>query len=130
MITSQVVTLTQQDDLIHAQSNSRGSVDLSEGGYNWQGELRLWDNRILTGWYAADDGAVNSKGTLYFVLHPNGGNAQGIWTGCSHDGNLLSGWGALARTEEEARGQILDLKRSRGIATLNDLETDTIGEDA
>ena len=45
---------------------------VDEGGYQWRGELRLWDNEILMGWYAADDQAVRSKGTLYFVVHPHG----------------------------------------------------------
>jgi hypothetical protein len=66
------------------------------------------------GWYAADDGAVNSKGTLYFVLHNHGVSAQGIWTGLSHDGDLLSGWGALARTEDEVRALISETKATMG----------------
>ena len=33
------------------------------------GELRLWDNEILMGWYAANEGSVRSKGTMYFA-HP------------------------------------------------------------
>jgi hypothetical protein len=43
-----------------------------DGGYLWRGELRLWDNEILMGWYAANDGSVRSKGTMYFVMHPHG----------------------------------------------------------
>ncbi|QNE19615.1 helix-turn-helix transcriptional regulator [Kribbella qitaiheensis] len=118
VITTQTVMLTQQDDLIHVQTSSRGSVTLDEGGYNWQGELRLWDNKILMGWYAAEDGAVNSKGTLYFVLHNHGVNALGIWTGLSHDGNILSGWGALGRGEDEVREQVKELKKTLGATAL------------
>jgi hypothetical protein len=33
---------------------------------------RLWDNEVLMGWYAANDGSIRSKGTMYFVLHPHG----------------------------------------------------------
>lgn len=118
VITSQTVMFTQQDDLIHLQTNSRGNVTLEEGGYNWQGELRLWDNKVLMGWYAAEDGAVNSKGTLYFVLHTHGVTARGIWTGLSHDGDILSGWGALGRNEDEVREQIAELKRTLGASAL------------
>jgi transcriptional regulator with XRE-family HTH domain len=114
VITTQAVMLTQHDDLIHLQTISRGNVTLDEGGYNWQGELRLWDNKVLMGWYAAEDGAVNSKGTLYFVLHTHGVSAQGIWTGLSHDGDLLSGWGALGHDENEVRNQIAELKETMG----------------
>jgi transcriptional regulator with XRE-family HTH domain len=118
VITSQTVMLTQQDDLIHLKTNSRGNVTLDQGGYNWQGELRLWDNKVLIGWYAADDGAVNSKGSLYFVLHTHGINARGIWTGISHDGDLLSGWGALGHSEDEVRGIVADLKTTLGANAL------------
>jgi len=33
---------------------------------------RLWDNEVLMGWYAANDGSIRSRGTMYFVLHPHG----------------------------------------------------------
>ena len=114
VITTQTVMLTQHDDLIHLQTIFRGNVTLEEGGYDWRGELRLWDNKVLMGWYAAEDGAVNSKGTLYFVLHTYGGSAQGIWSGLSHDGDLLSGWGALGHDEDEVRSQITELRETMG----------------
>jgi hypothetical protein len=38
------------------------------GGYHWNGELRPWDNEILMGWYASNEGATRGKATLYFVL--------------------------------------------------------------
>jgi transcriptional regulator with XRE-family HTH domain len=118
VITSQTVMLTQHDDLIHLKTESRGNVTLDEGGYNWQGELRLWDNKVLMGWYAAEDGAVNSKGTLYFVLHTHGVNARGIWAGMSHDGDILSGWGALGHSENEVREIVADLKQTLGAGAL------------
>ena len=114
VITMQTVMLTQQDDLIHVQTTSRGNVTVEEGGYDWRGELRLWDNKVLMGWYAAADGAVNSKGTLYFVLHTHGDSAQGVWAGLSHDGDLLSGWGALGHDEDEVHAQITELKETMG----------------
>lgn len=129
VITAQTVMFTQQDDLIHLQTLSRGNVTLEEGGYHWQGELRCWDNKVLMGWYAAEDGAVNSKGTLYFVLHNHGVSAQGIWTGLSHDGDLLSGWGALARSEDEARALIEHTKQTMGaLRTTTDSEGNDDGK--
>ena len=40
------------------------------------------------GWYAASDGSVRSKGTMYFVMHPHGISATGRWVGLSYDGNM------------------------------------------
>jgi hypothetical protein len=37
------------------------------------------------GWYAASDGSVRSKGTMYFVMHPHGINMTGRWVGLSYD---------------------------------------------
>jgi hypothetical protein len=48
------------------------------------------------------DAAVRSKGALYLALHPHGTYAWGRWVGMSYDGAVITGWGAIARTEEEA----------------------------
>lgn len=127
-VTAQTVQFMQQDDLISMQTTSRGTVNgdrgqrvpltVEDGGYHWHGELRLWDNHLLIGWYAANDGGVASKGTLYFGMHTHGHTALGIWTGTSHDGDLLSGWGALGGTEDQAVKLVTDLKKTRGIAAL------------
>jgi len=119
----QTVQLMQQDDLIAMQTTSRGTVDipggtrvpltLEEGGYHWHGELRLWDNGLLI-----DDGGVASKGSLHFGLHTHGEDARGIWTGTSHDGDLLSGWGALGKSEEQVVRLVNDLKVTRGVKAL------------
>lgn len=45
------------------------------------------------GWYVADEGAVRSKGTMYFVLHQHGLHMVGRWVGLSYDGPIISGWG-------------------------------------
>lgn len=102
VITAQEIRLRQQGDLVHAETTTRG-IAVEDGGYHWRGELRLWDNELLMGWYAAADNAVRSKGTMYFVLHPHGQHLTGRWVGMSHDGNIITGAGALAHTETEAR---------------------------
>ena len=109
VIRLQKLRFRQQGELIQLNTLTRGD-DVEEGGYHWRGELRLWDNEILMGWYAADDGSVRSKGTMYFVLHPHGINMSGRWVGLSYDGTIVSGWSAMAHNEDEAQGLIAKLK--------------------
>ena len=96
-------------ELIQIEATARGRP-VEEGGYLWRGELRLWDNEILMGWYAANDASVRSKGTMYFVLHPHGIHATSRWVGLSYDGNIVTGWSSMARTEDEARQLVDELK--------------------
>jgi transcriptional regulator with XRE-family HTH domain len=109
VITAQEVRFRQQAELIQVETVTRG-IAVEEGGYHWRGELRLWDNEILMGWYAANDQSVRSKGTMYFVLHPHGQQMTGRWVGLSYDGKVVTGWGAMAHSEDDARGLIADLK--------------------
>jgi transcriptional regulator with XRE-family HTH domain len=107
----QPVSMRQHGDLIQIEATRRGRP-IEEGGYLWRGELRLWDNEILMGWYAANDGSVRSKGTMYFHIHPHGINMAGRWVGLSYDGQIVSGWGSMAKTEDEAKELIYKLKES------------------
>ena len=91
------------------QLDADRAVPVDEGSYQWRGELRLWDNEALMGWYRSTDGAVRSKGVLYLALHPHGTHAWGRWVGMSYDGLVVSGWGAMARTEAEAHKVVQDL---------------------
>ena len=61
-IASQQVEIKQEGELLQVATITRGLSE-EEGGYHWSGELRLWDNEILMGWYAANDGSIRSKGT-------------------------------------------------------------------
>jgi transcriptional regulator with XRE-family HTH domain len=115
LITLQEVRFRQQGELINVETTTRG-ISVEEGGYHWRGELRLWDNEILMGWYAALDGGVRSKGTMYFVLHPHGQQMAGRWVGLSYDGKIVTGWGAMARGEQEASDAIAELKERGGPA--------------
>jgi hypothetical protein len=46
---------------------------------------------------------------MYLALHPHGTYAGGRWVGVSYDGPVVSGWGAIARTEKQAYQVVLDL---------------------
>ena len=116
VITVQPVRMRQQGERIDITATSRGNVTVEEGGYLWRGEMRLWDNEILMGWYAADDGATRSKGTLYFVIHTHGLQMVGKWVGLSYDGKVITGWAAMSRDEDEARELVEGLRD--GTATV------------
>jgi phage terminase Nu1 subunit (DNA packaging protein) len=57
---------------ITAAVNAERAVPVAEGSYRWRGELRLWDNEALIGWYRSTDAAARSKGTLYLALDQHG----------------------------------------------------------
>lgn len=115
VITFQPVRMRQQGDRIDVQALSRGNVTVEEGGYLWRGELRLWDNEVLMGWYAADDGATRSKGTMYFVIHTQGLQMVGRWVGLSYDGKVVSGYAAVAKDEDQARELVEGMRDGRTV---------------
>ena len=102
VIATQPVGLAQHGSTVQIEALER-SAENERGGYLWRGELRLWDGQVLMGYYAAADGNVRSKGTMYFVLHAQGEYAHGRWVGLSYDGPVVSGYAALARTQEETQ---------------------------
>ncbi|MBM7788233.1 helix-turn-helix transcriptional regulator [Tenggerimyces flavus] len=109
LVAVQLTRFEQQGELITVTATHRGR-DVEAGGYLWRGELRLWSNDTLLGWYVATDGPVQAKGTLYFHLHQNGLSARGRWVGLSFDGPIVTGFSAFARTEDEARNVIAELQ--------------------
>ncbi|MBO0811415.1 MAG: helix-turn-helix transcriptional regulator [Microlunatus sp.] len=92
--------ITQQGEVLYLDAER--ALPVEKGSYRWRGELRLWDNEALMGWYRSTDAAVRSKGTMYLALHQQGTFAWGRWVGMSYDGEVITGWGVLARTEREA----------------------------
>jgi len=112
-IATQQVELRQEGELIRLSTLTHGLSD-DEGGYHWSGELRLWDNEILMGWYASTEAAVRDKGTMYFVLHPHGQRMSGRWVGLSNDGKIVTGWGSMAKERDAAEAVIAQLNREHG----------------
>jgi transcriptional regulator with XRE-family HTH domain len=100
VIATQPVGLSQHGSTVQIEALERSAQN--ERGYLWRGELRLWDGQVLMGYYAAADGNIRSKGTMYFVLHAQGEYAHGRWVGLSYDGPVISGYATLARTDDEA----------------------------
>lgn len=92
--------MVQRGDLIEIEAITRGTP-LDRGGYMWSGEMKVFDNEALIGFYTATEEAVRSKGSLYFSLHQHGQAATGRWVGLSFDGPIISGWASLARTRED-----------------------------
>jgi transcriptional regulator with XRE-family HTH domain len=111
VIATQPVGLRQQGFTVQIEALER-STENERGGYLWRGEMRLWDGQVLMGYYAAADGNVRSKGTVFFVLHPHGQNADGRWVGLSYDGPIVTGHAALARTRDEVQETITRLTTS------------------
>jgi transcriptional regulator with XRE-family HTH domain len=117
-IDTHTLEVHQRGELL--QLDADRAVPIEEGSYRWRGELRLWDNEALMGWYRSTDGAVRSKGTMYLALHPHGTHAWGRWVGMSYDGIVISGWGAIARTDDKARQIVQDLIDTKGASDGTD----------
>src|SRR3984885_6962733 len=114
-IATQPVEIKQEGDLLHVAAVALGLSE-EEGGYLWSGELRLWDNEILMGWYAANDGSVRSKGTMYFVLDPHGLHMSGRWVGLGYDGQVMTGWATMGQSREAAEETMDGLLHGEGVA--------------
>lgn len=112
-IATQKVEIRQEGEMIRISTLTHG-LSVEEGGYHWNGELRLWDNEILMGWYASTEGAIRDKGTMYFVLHPHGQTMAGRWVGLSNDGKIMTGWGSMAKEHDAAEAVIARLNQEHG----------------
>ena len=107
------ISIRQRGEVLAVSAVTRGTP-VDDGGYMWDGEMRLWDNEILMGWYVANEGAVRSKGTMFFTLHQHGARMTGRWVGLSYDGPIVTGWGSIARTQDEAVALLNELRDPGG----------------
>ena len=71
---------------------------LAVEGRGWHGELRVWDEETLTGWYAG----AGAPGSMFFVLDAERTLAHGRWVARAADGAITGGHAALARSREAA----------------------------
>lgn len=115
-IATQEVEIKQEGNSLRIETLTRG-LSVEEGGYHWSGELRLWDNEVLMGWYAANDGSIRSKGTMYFVLHPHGLNMSGRWVGLGYDDQIMTGFASMAHSHEDSEEAMTRLIHSGGEVT-------------
>ena len=99
-ITTQPVAIQQTGSTLQIKALALAEQE-HPGDYLWRGELRLWGNDTMMGWYVATDDNVRSKGTMFFILHTQGNHALGRWVGTSYDGPLITGAAALARDHDE-----------------------------
>jgi transcriptional regulator with XRE-family HTH domain len=115
-VATQEVEIKQEGSTLRIGTVTRG-LSVEEGGYHWSGELRLWDNEILMGWYASNDGSIRSKGTMYFVLHPHGLNMSGRWVGLGYDDQIMTGFASMAHSREESEDAVARLIHNGGEVT-------------
>lgn len=90
--------ITQDGAYLQLLGARASSVE--DGSYAWTGEMRIWDNESLLGWYRATDGAVQSKGAMYMALHPDGTHMIGGWVGLSYQAPVVRGWAAIVRDRD------------------------------
>jgi len=87
--------------LVLRVGNTEVSGDNPKGGYLWSADLRFADNEFLLGNYFPQTVAVQSKGTMFAVLHRHGRHLNGLWTGCNYDLDLACGHFVFARNYDE-----------------------------
>ncbi|MGL5823577.1 MAG: hypothetical protein ACRCYU_01765, partial [Nocardioides sp.] len=68
----------------------------------------------LMGWYRSTEPGVRSRGTMYFAVNSHGQHAWGRWVGLSQAGDVITGWGGLARAETDAEKIVQRLMESNG----------------
>lgn len=72
------------------------------GGYLWRGELRIYDNEHIIGYYLPREKNVISKGSMYFLLNRVGEFMVGKWVGCNYDYDCTWGFGVIAKDRDFA----------------------------
>ncbi|MGH6743736.1 hypothetical protein [Novosphingobium sp.] len=114
----ETINITQCKNRLFLHNEAR-SEDNPEGGYLWTGELTIWDNKHLLGYYVARESNVLSKGVFYFTLHYGGNLLQGGWIGCSYDGDPMAGSAVMAKTRERADEAMSRLQRSNSVIQIS-----------
>lgn len=116
MLKPHQVPVSQRGDNVEIVAVTRGTP-IEGGGYTWHGEMRVWDTRSSWVGTSRNEGAIRSNGTVYFMLNQHGINAVGRWVGLSYDGPIITGWSALARSEEEVVALMDKLRDEEKVST-------------
>ncbi|MEB3023460.1 MULTISPECIES: helix-turn-helix domain-containing protein [Mycolicibacter] len=83
-----------------AALHAGGRILLDSG---WRGELRIWNNEILIGWYRPPVPVTRTRQGVFLWLPTHENYLIGRWNGVSPNNAVISGWCALARDEAESR---------------------------
>lgn len=69
----------------------------------WRGELQIWGNEILVGWYRPEPNMARTRAGVFLWLPAYEDYVYGRWSGVSANNTVVSGWCALARDEGRAK---------------------------
>lgn len=109
--TSEVHITQDGNYLLMDSGRAQGEQALELGDYAWVSELKFdASTSTIVGEWSSNDGAVRTRGSYYFWLHPQGQLMIGRWAGSDYDGPEVSGRIVLARSKDEAEQQLLAIK--------------------
>lgn len=75
----------------------------------WRGELDIYGEETLIGWYRPPDRGVRTRMGVLLWLPARGEQLYGRWTGVAENNSVTSGWCALARDSAQADTLLHDL---------------------
>lgn len=75
----------------------------------WRGELELFGNELLLGWYRPPSRAIRTRQGVFLWIPTGVEYAYGKWTGVSVNNTIASGWCVLSRNEKTTRELIENL---------------------
>lgn len=69
----------------------------------WRGELELFGNEVLIGWYRPPGRGTRTRQGVFLWLPAGGDYLYGRWTGVADNNTVDSGWCVLARDDTQSR---------------------------
>lgn len=73
----------------------------------WRGELQVFRNEVLVGWYRPPAGFSRTRQGVFLWLPTGSDCIYGKWTGVNTNNSVTDGWCVLARDETKA-GEVMD----------------------
>jgi len=110
IIATQPVVLDQRGLRVRAR-NLAPSEEHPKGGYLWKALLHRAEGPYLHGHFQAlsEETSAKGKGVLHFQYRHDERAFAGIWSGASHDGDVMGGYAAMAPSREQCRDEIATL---------------------